>query len=203
MTGADQRFVTKADIRAAVKGRETDLLDALNIDWRRAKPHIRCPYRDHDDNHPSWRWDERKCKAFCTCGVRDVLGVLVGVEGIESDAAKVRVAELLKRPDLIRERSARKRRGEGVTYRPNNGATVQHLLGADSPSTPRPNGCRSNSCWRTVCGKLAMSVRRRSASLISVTMAAIRLFGSASLSRAPIASGGERDRVLGSTVCTG
>jgi hypothetical protein len=126
MTGADQRFVTKADIRAAVKGRETDLLDALNIDWRRAKPHIRCPYRDHDDNHPSWRWDERKCKAFCTCGVRDVLGVLMGVEGIESDAAKVRVAELLKRPDLIREWSARKRRGGGGDVSPEqrcNGAT--------------------------------------------------------------------------------
>jgi len=69
MTGADQRFVvTTADIRAAVRGRETDLLDALNIDWRRAKPHIRCPYQDHDDNNPSWRWDERKRKAFCTCG---------------------------------------------------------------------------------------------------------------------------------------
>ena len=50
MTGADHRFVATADIRAAVKGRESDLLDALNIDWRCARPHIRCPYQDHDDN---------------------------------------------------------------------------------------------------------------------------------------------------------
>jgi hypothetical protein len=113
MTGADQRLVTTADIRAAVRGRETDLLDALNIDWRRAKPHIRCPYQDHDDNNPSWRWDERKRKAFCTCGVRDALEVLKGVEGIEFDAAKIRAAELLNRPDLIRERRGRKRKGGG------------------------------------------------------------------------------------------
>jgi hypothetical protein len=126
MTCADHRFVAAADIRAAVKGRETDLLDALNIDWRRAKPHIRCPYQDHDDNDPSWRWDERKCQAFCTCGVRDVLGVLRGVEGIEFDAAKIRAAELLKRPDLIRERPARKRKGGGGDISPDqrrNGAT--------------------------------------------------------------------------------
>jgi hypothetical protein len=35
MTGSDQRSVFSAEIRAAVKGHETDLLDALNIDWRR------------------------------------------------------------------------------------------------------------------------------------------------------------------------
>jgi hypothetical protein len=100
-------------IRAALKGREIELLHALDIDWRRAKPHIRCPYQDHDDNSPSWRWDERKCKAFCTCGARDVLGVLMGVERIDFDSAKIRAAELLRRPDLIKERRARKRKGGG------------------------------------------------------------------------------------------
>jgi len=131
MRGADQRFVTKADITAALKGHETDLLDALNIDWRRAKPHISCPYKNHDDNHPSWRWDERKRKAFCTCGARDVLGVLMGVVGIEFDAAKIRAAELLKRPDLIRERRGRKRRGAGGDI-----PTEQRCNGAT------PAGCR-------------------------------------------------------------
>lgn len=204
MTGADQRFVTTAAIRAAVKGHETDLLDALNIDWRRSERHIPCPHKDHDDNNPSWRWDERKGKAFCTCGVRDVLGVLMAVEGIELDAAKIRAAELLKRPDLMKERHTRgSPRGDGVAYPPNNGATTQHLPGAGSPSMPKPNGCRSNSCWPTGCGKSVISGRRRSASLISVMTAAIRLFGSASRYTAPIASGGARDRVLGCTVCTG
>jgi hypothetical protein len=113
MTAEVERYVATADIRAAVQGRETDVLDALNIEWRRAKPHIRCPYQDHVDNHPSWRWGERECKGFCTCGVRDVLGVLMGFVGIGFEAAKIRAAELLKRPDLIRERRARKQKGGG------------------------------------------------------------------------------------------
>jgi hypothetical protein len=191
-----------ADIRAAITGRETELLDALNIRRRDGKPHIACPYRDHADDHPSWRWDERKRKAFCTCGARDVLGVLMGVEGIDFEAAKIRAAEFLKRPDLIRERRARRRKGEGATYLPNNAATLQHLPGAGSLSTPRSNGCGSNSCWRTVCVKSVMSGRRRSASLISVTTAAIQLFGSASRSTVPITLGGERDRALASMACT-
>ena len=133
MTSAEQRFVRTADIRAALKGRETDFLDALKIDWRqpKTKPHIRCPYRDHADDHPSWRWDERKRKAFCTCGVRDALGVLTGVEGVGFDAAKMRAAELLNRPDLIRERRQAKPRGGGDDVPPK-----QHRNGA----TPR--GCR-------------------------------------------------------------
>ena len=106
-----ERYVSTADIRSALAGRETELLDALNIPWRGGKPHIPCPYRAHADDHPSWRWDERKRKAFCTCGARDVLGVLMGVEGTDVDAAKIRAAELLKRPDLIRERKPRGRGG--------------------------------------------------------------------------------------------
>src|SRR6516225_9466460 len=108
---ADERYVTTADMRAALASRETELLDSLNIPWRDGRPHIACPYREHADNNPSWRWDERKRKAFCTCGTRDVLGVLMGVEGIEFEAAKIRAAELLKRPDLIRKRRARKQKG--------------------------------------------------------------------------------------------
>jgi hypothetical protein len=120
-------YVQTRHIRTALHGREIEVLDQLNIDWRCAKPHISCPYKDHDDSHPSWRWDERKRKAFCSCGARDVLGVLMGVEGIEFEAAKIRAAELLKRPDLIRERGARKREGGkgGIPpEQPCNGATL-------------------------------------------------------------------------------
>jgi hypothetical protein len=93
--GAEERFVQTADIRAAVKERETHLLDALNIDWRAGQPHITCPYKHHADSNPSWRCDRSKRRAFCTCGTRDALGVLVGVEAIEFAAAKIRGAELL------------------------------------------------------------------------------------------------------------
>jgi hypothetical protein len=113
MTTGEERYVTTADIRAAVAGHETELLDALNIPWHGGKPHLRCPYAAHADNHPSWRWDERRRKAVCTCGTRDVVGVVMGLEGIEFDAAKLRAAELLGRSDLIRERRGRKRKGRG------------------------------------------------------------------------------------------
>jgi hypothetical protein len=123
---AGDRYVSTADIRTAIAGRETELLDALNIFWRDGNPHIPCPYRDHADDHPSWRWDNRKRKAHCTCGARDVLGVLMGKEGTEFEAAKIRAAELLNRNDLIRERRGRKSNGGGDEIPPGqrcNGAT--------------------------------------------------------------------------------
>ena len=60
------RYVPLAAIRQAVAGRQGEVLDRLGIDWR-GGGHIRCPYPDHDDKHPSWRWDERARKAYCTC----------------------------------------------------------------------------------------------------------------------------------------
>ena len=113
MTG--ERYVLTKDIRAAVKGCEGEVLDAIVKDWRDGRPHIRCPYPDHTDNHPSWRWDERKARAFCTCieDSHSIFDLLMEVEGIGFDQAKIRAAELLKRSDLIKERSARKRKGGG------------------------------------------------------------------------------------------
>jgi hypothetical protein len=125
------RYVATAQIRAAMVGRETEILDALNIPWREGNPHIACPYPDHADENPSWRWDVRKARAFCTCGSRSVLGVLAKVERINFDQAKVRAAELLKRSDLIRENGARKRQLGGNDIPPE-----QRLNGAT------PGGCR-------------------------------------------------------------
>jgi len=39
-------YVATADIPAAIKGRETDLFDALGTPWRDDRPHINCPYPD-------------------------------------------------------------------------------------------------------------------------------------------------------------
>ena len=121
------RFVTTADILAAIKGHEPDVLDALNIRWRDGKPHVTCPYRDHDDNNPSWRWDDRKKRACCSCTPSaSILDVVMKVEGIDLAQAKVRTAELLNRSDLIRERR-RKKKGEGGSFFPRkNAATAQH-----------------------------------------------------------------------------
>src|SRR5262245_37387875 len=105
-----ERFVETKAARAAVKGHETDVLDALNIPWRTGHPHIRCPYPDHDDSDPSWRWDERRARAFCTCtqgghadGIFDVIGK---AQRLNFEQAKIRAAELLGRTDLIRNKRA-------------------------------------------------------------------------------------------------
>lgn len=100
------RFVVIKAIRAAVKGRESDVLDALGIDWRRGRPHINCPYPDHSDNNPSWRWDSKKDRAFCTC-ITDrksdgIFDITMKMKAVDFEAAKIIVAELLHREDLIK-----------------------------------------------------------------------------------------------------
>jgi hypothetical protein len=106
---SELRYVITDQIKSAVTGRETDVLDALGIDWRSGHPHIQCPYQDHTDNDPSWRWDERRSCAICTCttnGHADgIFDVVSKVERIEFAEAKIRVAELLHRNDLIRTKS--------------------------------------------------------------------------------------------------
>jgi hypothetical protein len=102
------RFVGTGAIRAALKGRETVVLDALGILWGQGKPHITCPHLDHTDNNPSWRWDERKARAICTCGSHSILAVLQKVKGIDFEAAKLRAASILDRQDLIQVRTREK-----------------------------------------------------------------------------------------------
>jgi hypothetical protein len=67
-------------------------------------PHISCPYAEHADENPSWRWDERRARAHCSCIERghSIFDVLMQVEAIDFEAAKLRVAEILRRHDLIR-----------------------------------------------------------------------------------------------------
>jgi hypothetical protein len=61
------RHVRTREIQNAVKGKEAEILDALEIDWSSGQTHIACPYPIHDDEHPSWRWDNKKSCAFCSC----------------------------------------------------------------------------------------------------------------------------------------
>jgi hypothetical protein len=56
MTDATTYVVTQ-DAKTAVSGREPEILDAMGINWRNGRPHIHCPYPQHDDADPSWRWD--------------------------------------------------------------------------------------------------------------------------------------------------
>ena len=108
-----ETYVVTRDIKAAVQGRETEVLDALNIDWRRCTKsnHIRCPYPEHGSNGENWRWDARKAKAFCTCqtGHADsILDVVMKCDGLEIEGAKVRAAEAIGRSDLIKTKGSGK-----------------------------------------------------------------------------------------------
>ena len=106
MTMTSDRYVSTPAIRQAVRGHETAVLAALGIAWQDGARHIACPYPDHSDQNPSWRWDERKAKAFCTCIERShsIFDVVMRCEGLEFEAAKLRVAEILGRHDLIKVR---------------------------------------------------------------------------------------------------
>ena len=64
---AGERYVRTKEIQDAVKGRESAVLTALGIHWDGKSSHIRCPYPDHEDQHPSWRWNQAKRRAYCTC----------------------------------------------------------------------------------------------------------------------------------------
>jgi phage/plasmid primase-like uncharacterized protein len=91
-------------VKALAMGRELEVLDALGIRWRKGRPHIRCPYPAHADHHPSWRWDQKVAKARCACSSSDnIFDVVMKMEGLDFAAAKIRIARLLNRPNLIDE----------------------------------------------------------------------------------------------------
>ena len=100
------RYVPTRALQQATRRREIEILQALKISWQDGAPHIRCPYPNHADDHPSWRWDEHKAKAFCTCIKRphSIFDIVMHVEGVDFEAAKLRVAEILGRDDLIRDK---------------------------------------------------------------------------------------------------
>ena len=89
-------------IQTLVKGREAEILDALQIDWGSGQPHISCPYPGHDDANPSWRWDEKKACAFCSCidKAHSIFDVVAAKEGSDFEAAKIRVAQILGREGI-------------------------------------------------------------------------------------------------------
>jgi hypothetical protein len=117
------RFVPTAAIRQAVNGRETDVLDAIGVQWREGRPHINCPYRDHADDNASWRWDSKRAKAQCTCSKGEsIFDVVIKVLGGDFEAAKIRVAELLHRHNLIQTKGAGA--GDGQRYQATDAASL-------------------------------------------------------------------------------
>jgi hypothetical protein len=71
------------DIHSQVEGRGPEILRALDIRWRpgRGQIHIHCPLRSHADRNPSWRWDDRKERWFCSCGSGNIVDLVIAMLG--------------------------------------------------------------------------------------------------------------------------
>jgi hypothetical protein len=137
---SDGRYVPTRAIKEAVKGQETVILSALGIDWNGKTRHIRCPYPNHGDEHPSWRWDAAKRQAHCTCKPSaSIFDVVCKVKGVDFKAAKITVAEMIGRKDLIRQRGATKK-GGGARTPGGNTATAQHLPGCTLEAYAKAKG---------------------------------------------------------------
>jgi hypothetical protein len=78
------------DIHGIVAGRQLEILTALGIKWDAGRPrrHINCPYPDHKDERPSWRWDHDKGMAYCSCCHANIFGVVERVRGCDWRAAR-------------------------------------------------------------------------------------------------------------------
>ena len=119
MSAAPERYVTTASIREAVRGHEDRVLDQLGIRWRDGRTHITCPYPAHG-GQADWRWDAKAAKAHCTCRQGDgIFDVVMNCEGLAFDSAKLRVAEIIGRHDLIREKA-----GDAKRYQKSDAASL-------------------------------------------------------------------------------
>jgi len=152
----DDLYVRTAAIKEAVKGQELAVLAVLGIDWRPGCGHVDCPYSDHG-GRSDWRWDEAMRRAFCTCigkraGERkshSIFDVAVVKEGIEYEAAKIRIAQIIGRSDLI------KTKNDGVRHLATDASSLLrtsaddqddslpwiylgYRLGVDPDQVPRP-----------------------------------------------------------------
>ena len=99
-------YVRTSDIKDAVRGREEEVLGALGIRVTEGSQHTDCPYPEHG-GRDDWRWDQKKAKAFCTCTKADsIFDVVRKCEGLSDfEETKIRVAGLIGREDLIRQKA--------------------------------------------------------------------------------------------------
>ena len=101
------------------------------------------------DSDPSWRWDEKHAKARCTCGTASIFDVIMKIEGLDFEAAKLRAAEILGLDELIEEAS------EAPRFQATDAASLlaappdqrddklplaylAHRLGVDADAVPPP-----------------------------------------------------------------
>ena len=127
-----ETYVVTRDIKAAVQGHEEGILDGLGINWRRGRPHVDCPYPSHGGKD-DWRWDAKKAQAFCTCIEKSdsIFDVVAKTESMAFEDAKVRVCEIIGRPDLVRTK------GGGKGQKTDPAALLAPPIGLQAADLPR------------------------------------------------------------------
>lgn len=77
---------TDRDIHCEIAGRELEILQALGIHLQ-GRGHQHCPFPDHEDRRPSWRWDAGKARWFCSCGGGSIIDAVMRAEGLAAGEA--------------------------------------------------------------------------------------------------------------------
>jgi phage/plasmid-associated DNA primase len=98
-----KRYVKTKDAERLVRGHAEEILGKLGVQWPGRSTHIQCPLGIHPDNNPSWRWDKSCDRYFCTCGNGSIFDVVMRICRVDFDRAKLHVAELFGRTDLVHE----------------------------------------------------------------------------------------------------
>ena len=64
-----RRTLNIADLIRDARGHEARIFAAMGIAWPppAKQHHIECPFVDHRDTHPSWRWDAHHRRFMCIC----------------------------------------------------------------------------------------------------------------------------------------
>jgi KaiC/GvpD/RAD55 family RecA-like ATPase len=100
------------DAHAAIAGHEGKVLAALGIAWPSAgRKHIKCPLGTHEDNDPSWRWDDNGRRWYCTCGeghgsIFDAVMQIKGIEFKEAVSFAMDVAGLSQQTASVKPQAA-------------------------------------------------------------------------------------------------
>jgi hypothetical protein len=130
------RFAPVADAQKAVHGRELEVLHALRIDWTGARTHIRCPFPNHTDRHPSWRWDSGEHRAFCTCTPHalSIFDTWMRIKSCGFAEACTEVMLAIGRTDLVRDTDAKKKTKDAIV-KP-GGCTLSQLSQAKGLPIP-------------------------------------------------------------------
>lgn len=72
-----------AEIKDLAAANHELILDRLGITGYRGNRHIRCPFPNHEDSSPSWRWKKEDGRFYCSCGSGTMIDVIMTMTGCD------------------------------------------------------------------------------------------------------------------------